>query len=200
MSGVDALSVSDDESSDSVAAPRDGAEAGAPVAGAPHGIAVRRIAAEDGGLLRATRLAAIVDSPGVYSTTLAEAEAHPIVQWERVATASAVGGDQATWFAEVGPAVAGMVSAYRTADDVITMTSLWSAPGFRNAGVAETLVNAVAAWAVSIGGVQLRLWVVQRNEHARRFYQRLGFVATGAEMPYEPDPRLVENELRKPLA
>ena len=163
-------------------------------------IAVRRIAVSDGLMLRTVRLAAIADSPGVYATTLAEATARPLSQWERVAEASSSGGDQSTWFAEVDGAVAGMVSAYRTNNNVVTLTSLWSAPGYRNAGVAERLVEAVTDWAIGVGGEQLRIWVVERNEYARRFYERLGFVATGQEMDYEPDPRLIEREMRRPLS
>lgn len=170
-------------------------------------ITVRRIGPADGPLLRSVRLSAIADSPGVYATTLAQAEVRPLGQWDRVAEAGSVGIDQGTWFAEVGadpdaptaPVTAGMVNAYRTKDDLITLTSLWSAPGHRGVGVAATLVEEVTRWAVASGGVALRLWVVERNQFARRFYEDLGFVATGASMAYEPDPELVEFEMRKVL-
>src|SRR4051794_1105399 len=116
--------------------------------------AVRRIAREDGDLLRSIRLAAIADSPGTYATTLEEARNRPSVGWERVAETSAEGGDQATWFAEAGDDIAGMVSAFRTADDIVTLTSLWAAPKYRDVGVADSLVDAGYAWAQAIGAVQ----------------------------------------------
>lgn len=159
-------------------------------------IAVRRIRPGDGPLLSRIRLAAIADSPGVYATRLADAEARPPEQWARVAEGTATGGDQGTWFAEVDGEVAGMVSAYRTSDDMVTMNSLWAAPGFRGIGVAEALVAEVKDWALVSGGRALRLWVVERNQHARRFYERLGFEATGEAIAYEPDPRIEECELR----
>ncbi len=162
-------------------------------------ISVRRIGPADGGRLREVRLAAIADSPGAYATTLAEAAGRPAIRWDEVAEAGAAGSNQGTWFAEISGFDAGMVSAYRTTDDVVTMTSLWAAPGFRGVGVAEALVAEVEAWAVASGGVALRLWMVERNAHARRFYERLGFRVTGQEIPYEPDPRLIECEMRKPL-
>jgi len=169
------------------------------VAQVPVQVAVCRIGPGDGGRLREVRLAAIAESPGAYATTLAEAGRRPAIRWDEVAEAGAAGSNQGIWFAEIGGFDAGMVSAYRTADDVVTMTSLWAAPGFRGVGVAEALVAEVEGWAKASGGVVLRLWMVERNAHARRFYERLGFGATGEAIPYEPNPRLVECEMRKPL-
>jgi len=166
---------------------------------APVQIEVRRITPTEGALLRTTRLAAIVDSPGTYATTLAEAEARELLHWDAMAETSAAGRDQGTWFAHTGDEIVGMVNAYRTDDDRVHLTSLWSAPGFRAIGVAERLVDAATGWAVSIGARELQLWVVERNEFARRFYERIGFVATGQEMPYEPDPRLNLAEMTRAL-
>ncbi len=55
-------------------------------------------------------------------------------------------------------------------------------------------------WARSGGAHELRQWLVERNAHARAFHDALGFVPTGSERPYEPQPRLREVELRLPLA
>ena len=93
-----------------------------------------------------------------------------------------------------------MVSAFRTDDGAVTMTSLWSAPGYRRIGVADHLVGAVRDWARSTGAVEVRQWLVERNEHARTFHEGLGFVPTGVERPYEPQPSLREVELRLPLS
>lgn len=168
---------------------------------------VRRIRPDEGDLLRRVRLDAIADAPGAFTTRLDTATARPAEAWDRVAATHASADDQATWFAEateiddgaVGAVTAGMVSAFRTDDGAVTMTSLWSAPGFRRSGVADALVAAVRTWAHEAGAVELRQWLVERNAHARAFHDSLGFVPTGVERPYEPAPDLREVELRLPL-
>ena len=72
----------------------------------------------------------------------------------------------------------------------MNLVGLWSAPGYRDIGVATALVDAVADWASGIGADRLRLWVVERNEFAKAFYLNEGFEPTGATIPYELDPRI----------
>jgi GNAT superfamily N-acetyltransferase len=95
--------------------------------------------------------------------------------------------------------MAGLVSAFRTEDGAVTMTSLWSTPGHRRAGVADVLVATVRDWATEIGAVEVRQWLLERNAHARAFHEDLGFAPTGAERPYEPSPDIREVELTLPL-
>jgi GNAT superfamily N-acetyltransferase len=146
------------------------------------------------------RLAAIADSPGTFATTLAVARARPFHRWDQVADASSEGPEQATWFAEHAGEIAGMINAYRTADGTVTLTSLWAAPGHRHLGVADGLVGRALAWAAEHGARRVRLWIVERNEEARAFYRRWGFVPTGGQIKYEPDPRVVEIELERPVS
>lgn len=162
-------------------------------------VTIRRIGPDEGPYLRRVRLDAIADSPGGFTTRRDDAEARPAEAWTRVAEVHSTADDQATWFAEVGEDTAGMVSAFRTEDGAVTMTSLWSAPGFRRMGVADALVGAVRHWAERRGAIEVRQWLVARNEHARAFHDALGFVPTGVERPYEPQPSLREVELRLPL-
>jgi ribosomal protein S18 acetylase RimI-like enzyme len=145
------------------------------------------------------RLAAIADSPGTFATTLAVARARPFNRWDQVAEASSSGSDQATWFAERNGEPAGMINAYRTADQTVTLTSLWAGPGHRHLGVADALVAEALAWAREHGAARVRLWVVERNDEARSFYRRWGFRPTGQEIAYEPDPRVTEIELELDL-
>lgn len=169
---------------------------------------VRRIGASDGALLRRTRLAALADAPGEALTTLERARRHDDDHWDKAATANASGAQQATFFAcasEDGSdqgdsqGVIGMVGAYANRDGTVNVVGLWSAPGHRDVGVAQALLDAVDSWANDSGASQLRLWVVERNAHTQRFYHDVGFAGTGATMPYEPDPRLVQMEMVRPL-
>lgn len=155
---------------------------------------VRRIRADEGMRLRQIRLAALADAPGDATTTLARAEARPDDHWVEAALANATGGLQATFFAELADAVdaepVGMIGAYANESGIVNLVGLWSAPGHRDVGVASALLDAVAAWARTIGADRLRLWVVERNEFAKAFYLNEGFAPTGATIPYELDPRL----------
>jgi len=160
---------------------------------------VRRIRPDEGGLLRRVRLDSIAESPGDFTTRLADARDRPVEMWDRVAEVHAAADDQATWFAEVGGEMAGLVSAFRTEDGAVTMTSLWSTPGHRRRGVADVLVATVRDWATEGGAVEVRQWLLERNAHARAFHEGLGFAPTGAERPYEPSPDIREVELTLPL-
>lgn len=167
-------------------------------AGRPE-VTVRLVRRGEGAHLRAVRLEAIADSPGTFTTDLETARARPVDAWDRVAEVHSLADDQATWFAEVGAETAGMVSAFRTDDGAVTMTSLWSAPGYRRVGVADALVETVRRWGEAKAAIEVRQWLVERNAHARRFHESLGFVPTGVERPYEPAPELREVELRLAL-
>lgn len=170
---------------------------------------VRRIGPDEGRLLRSMRLAALADAPGEATTTLRRAAEHSDDHWVAAAFANASGPLQATFFAErdghdtrpMPPGsnlgAVGMVGAYANQDGVVNIVGLWSAPGFRQLGVAPALLDAVAAWARAIGATRLRIWVVERNEHSRQFYADEGFTPTGADMPYEPDPRIRQVELTR---
>ncbi len=163
-------------------------------------VTVRRILADQGSVLRATRLAALADAPGDSTTTLARALSHGEDHWTRSAVANASGPLQATFFAlengddETDEPV-GLVGAYANRDGVVNVVGLWSAPGHRDVGVAPALLEAVGAWARTNDHHRLRIWVVERNEYALRFYEGQGFEPTGSTMPYEPKPRIRQVEM-----
>jgi GNAT superfamily N-acetyltransferase len=162
---------------------------------------VRRIGGQEGELLRELRLAALADAPGDAATTLERAEAHDRRHWEESAAANSSGPLQATFVVDgEGMAGAGMVGAYANRDGTVNVVGLWSAPGHRDVGVADALLDAVAIWARGEAGARrLRIWVVERNEHARRFYEGQGFHSTGTEIPYQLDRRIRQLEMVRDL-
>jgi GNAT superfamily N-acetyltransferase len=170
--------------------------------------AVRRIRTDEGARLRAVRLAALADSPGDATTTLARAQARPPEHWDEAAIANASGALQATFFAELadgtgtpvpGEEPVGLLGAYANETGIVNLVGLWSAPGHRDVGVAPALIDAVAGWARTIGADRLRIWVVERNEFAKAFYREQGFAPTGASIPYELDPRLKQVSMVRTL-
>jgi GNAT superfamily N-acetyltransferase len=171
--------------------------------------AVRRIRADEGPRLRSIRLAALADAPGDATTTLSRAEARGADHWDEAAVANSSGGLQATFFAEPtaddgsvddGQEPCGLLGAYANESGIVNLVGLWSAPGYRDIGVATALLTAVAEWAQTIGADRLRMWVVERNEFARAFWLNEGFEPTGARIPYELDPRLDQVAMVRRLA
>jgi len=158
-------------------------------------IAVRRIAGDEGPLLRRMRMASLGESPHTFATTFAQAEQLTDEQWAAVASAHATGDDQASFVAQIGDEVVGIVGAYLTGNLVLTMVGLWASPGHRDNGVGKALLDEVLRFADAVGAVQVRSWLVEPNDAARSFYEEHGFLPTGATIPWEPDPRFSQIEL-----
>lgn len=75
------------------------------------------------------------------------------------------------------------------------LTGVYVTPPFRGPvyAVADTLLEHIRRWAAHRSG-QLRLWVYEGSEPARRFYRRHGFVDTGRSRATDlpPNGRLLE--------
>ncbi|MFJ7335096.1 GNAT family N-acetyltransferase [Streptomyces sp. NPDC101116] len=54
-------------------------------------------------------------------------------------------------------------------------------------GVGRALLTESVARCTAVGHGRLLLWVLKENDRARRFYERAGFRADGAEEPFEVD-------------
>jgi len=62
------------------------------------------------------------------------------------------------------------------------------APDARGAGIGTRLIEAAAAWLVGRGVPRVMLWTAERNQDARRLFERLGFRRTMVEMTRETPP------------
>lgn len=76
---------------------------------------------------------------------------------------------------------------------------MWVAPTHRRTGLGSKLLDEVYQWAKDLGHSDLHLMTTSTNAAAIRFYQRYGFILTGATEPYPPDPKLISYEMIKPL-
>ena len=62
------------------------------------------------------------------------------------------------------------------------------------------LPSAAASWARGEARARRqRIWVVERNPHARLYYEGQGFRSTGTEIPYQPEPRIRQLEMVRDL-
>ncbi|MGH8940065.1 MAG: GNAT family N-acetyltransferase, partial [Actinomycetes bacterium] len=94
----------------------------------------------------------------------------------------------------------GYMACFVDAPGQAHLVSVYVVPDHRGTGLAERIVDEVRRWAAEDGkATRLHLYVHQDNAPARAFYRRLGFVDTGATMPYDPDPSKVEIEMVQPL-
>jgi len=158
-------------------------------------ISTRRIRSADGRLLKATRLAALLDTPSAFGSSY-EAEApQSDVRWAELAAERAEGRDHATYFALDGDAVVGLVGGHRSADgERVDLVSMWTDPSARGRGVGDVLVDAVVEWA---DGSPVELWVTRGNDAALRLYERCGFAVTGDVQPLPSDPCKDEVRMRR---
>jgi ribosomal protein S18 acetylase RimI-like enzyme len=154
---------------------------------------------------KATRLRALLDSPGAFGSTYA---------WELQLT-------EAGWMERIGRWSNGRGIGYLAMDDGTPcgiagclldnnlmdgdptraqLISMWVAPTHRELGVGRLLVDEVIIWARSRGAHRLQLSATGRNEAAIQFYMRLGFAFTGKIIPYPNDPTEIEREMELMIA
>jgi ribosomal protein S18 acetylase RimI-like enzyme len=149
---------------------------------------LRRFAADEWPAYRDLRLRALADSPDAFGSTFARESARSDDEWrERLATGARSPTDLPL-VAVVDDALAGL--AWGRLDerqpDIAHLFQVWVAPEFRGRGVGRLLVDAVIAWARTVGARALRLGVTCGDTAAVRLYRRAGFVDDGAPQPLRP--------------
>lgn len=65
------------------------------------------------------------------------------------------------------------------------MYAIYLDPEHLGTGVGRALMREALRQCAALGHERVYLWVVRGNARARRFYERAGFHADGAEEPYE---------------
>ena len=116
----------------------------------------------------------------------------------RVVNLVATRGDELVGWAAFGPYRDGEL---RTGD--AELYAIYLDPQHVSTGAGRALIQEALRQCTALGHDQVFLWVVRGNTRARRFYERAGFRADGAEEPYEVDGVLVPEvryvrELRNP--
>jgi len=138
------------------------------------GPVVRRVREDDWRVLRGVRLAALANAPMAFGSSLPREQVFGEGRWRAWTRTSGV------FIAVVADSPVGMaagISGQSRAER--NLVAMWVNSLWRGQGAASLLVDSVAGWARSEGAEQLRLWVADGNESARRFYERRGFSVTG---------------------
>ena len=164
---------------------------------------VRRLTPADWAVSRQVRLTALAEAPYAFMSTLEREQAFDEQTW-RQRLASPVAATFMAWV-DGDPAGTAAGKVDNPGDEFAVpgawqLVGMWVDPKFRGTEVGSALVERVAGHAASQGAGTLVLWVTEINDRARRFYQRLGFVPTGARQPVRPDdPDHIELQMIRPL-
>jgi GNAT superfamily N-acetyltransferase len=146
--------------------------------------------------LRAIRLRALANAPEAFGTTLEEASAKPLDDWQRQLK------QLVTFIAAFDNSDIGIARGARHANqsDAACLISMWVAPEFRRQGVAAALIDSVVAWAKTEKFRRLVLDVTESNVPAMSLYRKKGFAANGV-IGVLPPPRqhIREYQLEKML-
>jgi ribosomal protein S18 acetylase RimI-like enzyme len=161
---------------------------------------VHRIRADEWRQYRELRLEALRDTPLAFVEQYEESLTRPDEFWRDRIERSATGKAASTFVAVHAGRFVGKATCL-VEPDVIDHVSahivgVYVTPQFRGHGVAEALFAAAIRWARhEVHADRVRLYVMETNERAAAFYRRIGFVATGASMPYPPNPAYTEREM-----
>lgn len=147
-------------------------------------IEVRRLGPDDWRTYRPVRLAALVDAPYAYGSTLALEESFGEAEWrQRLAPTSLV-----VIALLDGVPLATSGAYFPDPDGPPMLVALWVSPALRGRGAGDLLIAEVVAWAAERGHDQVVLRVADGNDAARTLFLRNGFVPTGQREPLESDP------------
>jgi GNAT superfamily N-acetyltransferase len=154
-------------------------------------VVVRRVGPDQWTVYREVRLAALAEAPYAFSSTFEREQAFSDDVWRQRLDSVAA----ATFLAWQGQEPVGTATGkIDDPEDEFAvpgswqLVGMWVGPAARRTGVADRLVEAVAQHAGEVGGARsLVLWVTEKNDRARRFYQRMGFVPTGGRQLVRPD-------------
>jgi len=151
-------------------------------------VTIRQIQPSEWGVGRTVRLAALTDSPGAFSETYDEAAAMPDKFWQGRAERGAKGETSVSVIAYAEDKPIGMAVGIADQTDRNTgyLAAMWVAPAHRGSGVADALVDSVAAWATSSGIATLFAGVLGGNCRAAAFYRKAGFSETTGFVPEHP--------------
>jgi ribosomal protein S18 acetylase RimI-like enzyme len=169
----------------------------------PADTEIRRARPEEWPVYRQVRLTALAEAPYAFMSTLEREQGFGEDIWrQRLGSPTA-----ATFLAwrDGEPAGTATGKTDDPADDYTVpgawqLVGMWVDPRVRGLGVADELVDTVAGHAGTEGAASLVLWVTEVNDRARAFYQRMGFVPTGARQLVRPsEPGLWEEQMIRHL-
>ena len=163
--------------------------------------AIRAVVAGDADRLRQLRLRALADAPDAFGSSLEAELAHPQSEWLDLARRSERADEVAVFAAVDGEHWVGMAGGhwYDRKEGVAGLWGMWVDPTARGHGLGARLVATVHEWAAGHGARVLRLGAISGEGDPTRFYERLGFAATGESGTLRRDPTRAFRYLTRPV-
>jgi RimJ/RimL family protein N-acetyltransferase len=159
---------------------------------------IRRVRPEDWPRTRSLRLEALADTPIGFLETLELAQQLDDEAWQARAARGAEGDESFQVVAWDGGRPLGTCVSF-VGDGRAWLAAVYVTPAARGRGLLGALVRRCADWARERDQPELVLEVHEDNLRARRAYEKLGFVESGATRPYPLDPSRSELEMVLPL-
>lgn len=157
-------------------------------------IRIRSATADDWSAYRQIRLRMLAEAPEAYGSRHADEARFGEARWRGRAA------NPLLRLAYTDAGLVGTATGLVQRDGDVTVVAMYVAPEARGRGVAERLLDVLAAAARERGAQRLTLHVTGGNRAAARCYARYGFRPTGRSRPMERDQELVEVELAYGLA
>jgi GNAT superfamily N-acetyltransferase len=149
-------------------------------------IRLQALTADDWRLWRELRLKALALDPDAFAARLADWQGVADREDRWRARLSIPGGrDVVAWWGDQPCGMASGIPHDRA--DWLNLISMWVSPRVRGHGVGDALVADIVRWGRDGGSVGLRLDVAERNQAARRLYERHGFQLSGDVGGLMPD-------------
>lgn len=163
-------------------------------------VSIQRIAPHNISLFKDVRLRALQEAPYAFGSTYAREVQFDETEWAR--RVDRWNGLRGVGFVAMDGATAcGIAGALLDDNDPtrVQLVSMWTAPTHRQLGIGRLLVDEVLNWARARSVRTMLLMVVENNDSAIRFYERLGFKKTGRTEPYPNNPSVFEYEMSQSL-
>ena len=140
---------------------------------------IRRINTNEGALIRALRISALLDAPSAFGETIEEAKNKTKEQYEASAQLRANSDSDAFFVAEDSGRYVGMIGAFfENESGKPFISSMWVSPDKRRANTGAALFSIASIWLKARGAQEINAWVAIDNMIAIKFYERLGFVGS----------------------
>lgn len=134
---------------------------------------IRAVTEDDWEILKAIRLAALLDSPTAFGLSYATAAAYTETQWRDRASNRT---QPEFLLALAGTLPVGLVGDVVSPTLEYNLIAMWVHQEYRGTGIANRLVDEVKARAIARGHTSVVLSVSQDNTRAAAFYRAQGFV------------------------
>lgn len=148
---------------------------------------IRHTTEQDWPVLKAVRLAALLDSPTAFGVTHASAAANSDEQWRDRAAAR---GPATYLLAFRGDSPVGMIGGVVSDAQEFNLIAMWLVPEHRGSGAAAALVEAMKQHAQVQGHRRVVLDVAPENARAAAFYARCGFTFLPRWEPLASHPHI----------